>query len=77
MCVWRREKKTWHTRNIPSSPQEINLFERAARLKIGKPQTIELELIAQILCEGKKTPESQSLFSVLFSYVCYGNISLV
>lgn len=25
----------------------------------------------------RKTPESQSLFSVLFSYVCYGNISLV
>lgn len=60
MCVWKwgedeerkkqkKQKKTWHTRNIPSSPQEINLFERAARLKIGKPQTIELELIAQIL----------------------------
>ena len=51
MCVWRKgeKKKTWHRRNIPSSPQEINLFERAARLKIGKPQTIELELIAQIL----------------------------
>lgn len=52
ICVFGREKekkKTWHTRNIPSSPQEINLFERAARLKIGKPQTIELELIAQIL----------------------------
>lgn len=56
MCVWKwgerrgkKKKKTWHTRNIPSSPQEINLFERAARLKIGKPQTIELELIAQIL----------------------------
>lgn len=45
----KTKKKTWHTRNIPSSPQEINLFERAARLKIGKPQTIELELIAQIL----------------------------
>lgn len=50
ICVFGGgEKKTWHTRNIPSSPQEINLFERAARLKIEKPQTIELKLIAQIL----------------------------
>lgn len=49
ICVFGRGKKTWHTTNILSSPQEINLFERAARLKIGRPQTIELELIAQIL----------------------------
>lgn len=49
ICAFGSGEKTWHTRNIPSSPQEINLFERAARLKIGKPQTIELELIAQIL----------------------------
>lgn len=32
-----------HTRNIPSLPQEINLFERAAGLKIGRPSTIVLE----------------------------------
>lgn len=50
ICVFRKGGgKTWHTRNILSSPQETNLFERAARLKIGKPQTMELELIAQIL----------------------------
>lgn len=50
ICVFGRGGGgTWHTRNILSSPQETNLFERAARLKIGKPQTIELELIAQIL----------------------------
>lgn len=48
ICVFRRGG-TWHTRNILSSPQETNLFERAARLKIGKPQTMELELIARIL----------------------------
>lgn len=76
MCVWGGGG-TWHTRNIPSLPQEINLFERAAGLKIGRPQTIAMELIAQILGAGKKTPESQSLFSVLFSYLCYGNIGLV
>lgn len=49
ICVFGERKKTWHTRNIPSSPQEINLFERAARLKIGRLQTIVLELIAQFL----------------------------
>lgn len=45
----RGEKKTWHTRKILSSPQEIILFERVAGPKIGKPQTMELDLIAQIL----------------------------
>lgn len=33
----------WHTRSALSSPQEINLFERAAGLKIGRsPKTIAL-----------------------------------
>lgn len=35
----------WRARNAPSSPQEINLFERAAGLKIGGPKTIASELI--------------------------------
>lgn len=52
-----------HTRNIPSSPQEINLFERAARLKIGKPQTIALELIAQIFVRSQE--DSRELKFVL------------
>lgn len=72
----KNNNKTWHTRSIPSLPQKINLFGRAARLKIGTPQTTALELIAQILGEHKKTPEIQSCFYsvVLFSY---RNISLV
>lgn len=44
MCLEEGRKKTWHTRSIPSSPQEINLFARAARLKIGKPQTIGVRI---------------------------------
>lgn len=81
ICVFgKREgeeggKKTWHARNNLSSPQETNLFERAAGLKIGgSPKTMQLELIARILSEGEETPERQSLYSVLFPYVCYGNI---
>lgn len=46
--VW---KKTWHTRNIPSLPQEINLFERAAGLKIGKPQNNSVGINCPDFCE--------------------------
>lgn len=77
VCLERERGRggTWHARNNLSSPQETNLFERAAGLKIvGCPKTMQLELIARILSEGEETPERQSLYSLLFSYVCYGNI---
>lgn len=71
----RRVGGPWHARNNLSSPQETNLFERAAGLKIGgSPKIMQLGLIARISSEGDRTPERQSLDSLSFPCVCYGNI---
>lgn len=59
------EKNNNNRRKIPSLPPEINLLERAASLKIGKPRTTAQELIVVNRREGTETPEIQSFLCCL------------
>lgn len=66
----------WRASNAPSSPQEINLFERAAGLKIGRPQNNSVGINLQRGGRGGGvTPERRSW--LLFSHVRSGNVGLL
>lgn len=52
----------WHTRSALSSPQEINLFERAAGLKIGRsPKTIALGINCPVLARRREDSGEETL----------------
>lgn len=52
----------WHTRSALSSPQEINLFERAAGLKIGRsPKTIALGINCPVFARRREDSREETL----------------
>lgn len=65
-----KKKKTWHTRNIPSSPQEINLFERASRLKIGKPQNNRVGINCPDFCAKARRLQRAKVCSPSCFHMC-------
>lgn len=66
----------WHARNVLSSPQEINLFERAAGLKIGTPQNNSIGINCPEFAR-RRGDSREAKLAKPFPHVCYGNVSLV